>query len=110
MKKISYVIAAIMLMFSLNAFANPATRNMLEQVSNINSSWRPVVGKSLYYLHKGHKDIAIICFYDSNTSNADPEHDDVQAVFVKSKDGYKLVATAFSSIDKVLENIDLLVP
>lgn len=110
MKKIASILAAIVLMFSVAAHADKATKEMLDTVSNINGSWKPVVGKSIYRLDRHNKKLVILCFYDSNKNDADPEVDDVQAVFVKTKDGYKLVATAFSSIDRVLENINLLVP
>ncbi len=110
MKIISYLAATFVLMFSLGAHANKDTKSMLDQVSSVSTSWHPTVSKVPYRVHKKSKDIVVMCFYDSNANNADPDRDDAQAVFIKSGDGYKLVAVVFSSVDRVLENIDILVP
>ncbi len=110
MKKLSYVLAAVMLMFSFNAFADKSTKDMLDQVYVLSSSWHPIVGKSVYKVHKNNIDVAVLCLYDVNSLASDPEKDDIQVVFVKGKGGYKLVAAVFSSIDKVLANIELIMP
>jgi hypothetical protein len=99
------IVAALVLMFSMTAYATNDTKNMINQVSNFSSSWRPIIGKSLYLIHRDDKDVAVMCFYELN---GDPEVDTIQVVFVKTKGTYKLFAIVFSSIDRVLENIDVL--
>lgn len=112
MKKILTILTVFALMFSVArpVYAEKSTREMLEAISNINGSWKPVIGKSFYRIERKGKTIVVLCFYDGNKTDADPEVDDMQAVFIKTKSGYKLVATVFSSIDRVLENINILVP
>ena len=64
MKKI---LVALMLMFSLTAYAGPTvTKDMLEQVSNITNGYRPICGNSVYVVHKG-KTTVIVVAHSRNT-------------------------------------------
>ncbi len=109
MKKISYILAALVLCFSLNAHAGSlVTKDMLEQVWNVTSGYRPVVGNTVYTVQKNKTTIVVVRFYDGNGSDLDPEKTDMQAVFLKTKSGVKLVALTFSPVD-VTKYIDLLV-
>lgn len=108
MKKIGYVVSLLVLMFSLNANAQKCTKEMLEQVSNIDSSWRPIVGNSLYSFEKNGLSFIVIRLYDANKPNNDPEATEIQAVFVKKGKTYKLEAITFSPVD-LTNSIGLLV-
>lgn len=110
MKTIKNVLIATLLLFSLNASAHKVTKNMLEQIANINSFWRPIVGNSVYVVKKEALTIVIIRLYDYNKQDGDPEIDDVQVIFVKSDKTCKLYAVVFSSVDRIIKNIELLVP
>ena len=107
MKKI---LIALMLMFSITAYAGPTvTKDMLEQVSNVTSGYRPICGNSMYVVHKGKTTVIVVRFYNTNvTQDEDPERTDMQAVFLKTRGGAKLAALTFSPID-VTPYIDLLV-
>jgi hypothetical protein len=109
--KTNYIIASIVLLFSLSSLASPApkcTKDMLEQVSNITMGFKPIVGNSLYVVERKTATIIIVRFYDSNKSDADPATTDLQAVFLKTKSECKLAALAMSPVD-VSKFIDLLV-
>jgi len=84
------------------------TKDMLEQVSNINGSWRPIVGNSLYTVQRKSAVVIVVRMYDTNKTDADPQETDLQALFLKTKHQCKLVAITFSPID-VTKYIDLLV-
>ena len=62
----------------------------------------------VYTIEKKHSTIVVVRFYDSNSTDADPEQTDMQAIFVKTKNTCKLVAMTFSRID-VTKYIDILV-
>lgn len=107
MKKI---LIALMLMFSLTAFAGKTiSKDMLEQVWSVSGgNYKPVVGAAVYTVQKKHTTIIVVRFYDANSSSSDPEQTDMQAIFLKTKDGTKLVAITLSPVD-VTKYIDLLV-
>lgn len=106
MKKI---IIALVLMFSLTAHAGSlVTKDMLERVWNVTSGYKPIVGDAVYTIQKKKSTIIVVRFYDTNLTDADPEHTDMQAVFLKTKSGTQLVALTFSPVD-VTKYIDLLV-
>jgi hypothetical protein len=109
LKSLKYVMLLVMLLFTLPVNAQKCAKSMLSQVSDINSSWHPIVGNSTYTIRKQKATIIVLRLYDDNKTYADPETDDIQAIFVKSNGECKLVAIVFSSIDRVLSNIDLLV-
>jgi hypothetical protein len=121
-------LVALMIMFSATTYAAPyylsppniptaptnkmrdrVTKNMLEQVYKINYSWLPVIGKSLYIIHKNTTSVLVIKMYDSKKmDDVDPEVADVQVVFVETNGEYKLAAVCFSSVD-LTKYIDMLV-
>lgn len=109
MKKISYLLGAFVLLLSLTASANSnVTKDMLEQVSSITSGYKTVVGDAVYTVKKKNTTVVIVRFYDGNSRESDPEKTDMQAVFLKSKGSWRLVAITFSPVD-VTKYIDLLV-
>lgn len=106
MKKL---LIALVLLFSLTAHAGgTVTKDMLEQVWNVASSYKPIVGNSVYTIQKTKATVVVVRFYDGNGRDADPEHTDMQAVFLKTKTGTTLVAITFSPVD-VTKYIDMLV-
>lgn len=106
MKKLLIVLA---LLFSMNAHAGSlVSKDMLEQVWGVASGYKPVVGNAVYVVQKKKITIIVVRFYDINQTDADPERTDLQAVFLKTKSGTKLVALTFSPVD-VTSFIDLLV-
>lgn len=113
MKKILITLA---LMFSLTAYAQTAkpagkivTKDMLQQVNDVTSGYKPIVGDSVYVIPKGTTTIVVLRYYSTNAlDDEDPTRTDMQAVFLRTKSGTKLVALTFSPVD-VTKYIDLLV-
>jgi len=103
------VLIALIFLFSLTANATGlVTKDMLEQVHDITGGYRPIVGNSVYTIQKNKTTIVVVRFYNNNLTDPDPEQTDMQAVFLKTKSGTKLVALTFSPVD-VTTYIDLLV-
>lgn len=122
MKKILILIAMIMFPLTANAtnrgtqepHVQPAMmggdvmKDMLEQVTSITSGYRTVVGNCVYTVKRKTAKVVVIRFYDANSRDSNPEQTDMQAVFLKTSNGTKLVAITFSPVD-VTKYIDLLV-
>lgn len=124
MKKIGYIFAIIMLAITTTHAATTCkkttdgvvcattrgvvTKNMLEQIANINSFWRPIVGDSVYFVKKAALTVVVVRLYDYNKQDNDPENTDVQAGFICKGKACVLSFITFSPID-VTKYIDLLV-
>ncbi len=140
MKKIGLIFAALMLMFS-TAHAKVPThqlQDMLKQVSEVNSSWKPVIGQNVYTVVNtqgsvickpnecipGSKEkssiIYILLFYNSNKfstdagmspTDPDPEVDDVRAVFqCRDKTCQLVFIDFFAGVELLKTNMSLLLP
>ena len=110
MKKIiGYSLAALILLLSpvtANA-SSKCTNDMLTQLTNINISWRPIIGNSLYTIERKNITVVVIKLYDNAKIVVNPEQIDLQAIFIKTNKSCTLAAIIFSSID-VTEYINLL--
>lgn len=120
-KLLSFGLIMFALLFSLNARAESCTRDMLKQVGDVNSSWKPVVGTSLYSLKLKDSTILIMLFYNQNRTytndgsvgmtEPDPEKDDVRVVFQKKGNRCTMLFIDFyASVDLIKSNINLLIP
>jgi hypothetical protein len=101
MKKI-IVLIGLMFMFARPAYSKPnedsCIKDMLSNISSINSGWHPIVGNSLYQVKVNKINLSIVRLYDS-FANDDPAQTYVQAIFVNKNNKCKMVSIIFSSID-----------
>jgi len=118
MKKISYVLVALVLMFStgLHAYEGRGhVAEMLKQVSDINSSWKPIIGQNIYVLRNYAPLTTVYILMFNSTKYAggvdEPEVDDVRVVFSVKGNKVKLLFIDFyAGKDLLIQNMGLIFP
>lgn len=105
MKVFSYILALLVFMFSLTSYAD-SSKNIIEQVGNVNVGNWQIINKQ--YLTYNKKVRVVVCVFDSTVVSK--QKCNVQVIFTHLKDGiYKLESIQYSSLDRVLSNMKLVV-
>jgi hypothetical protein len=108
MKKLSIILSFLMLCFAgIARGEDKCSREMLDQVSNFNSSYRPLMKNPQYEYKKKDMSIVILRMYDGSRYEVKPETADIQAIFIKRNKVCALAAIVFSPIN-IIPYIDIL--
>lgn len=111
MNKLKYIIVlACALFYTSNSYAQKqkCVKDMLSQISDVNNSWHPIVGSSVYAFKKENSDMFVVLrLYNSNKTNVDPSDTDIQAVFMRKGNECVLKVIVFGAMD-LTKNIYLI--